>query len=96
MPDHQSLVSNHHGLHPLLYPTEAGSVPFEPCEVEVEIAGAWTRGRAHARRRVAQREEVQVRSLIDARQPGALAGGLFRQRPDPCGPGRQRDEHRAA
>jgi hypothetical protein len=74
MPDHPSLVSDHHGLHPLPDPSVAGPDPFEPCEVEVEIAGTWTRGRAQARRRVDQRWEVQVSRLIDTGQPGALAG----------------------
>jgi hypothetical protein len=77
MPDHPSLVSDHHGLHPLPDPSVAGPDPFEPCEVEVEIAGTWPRGRAQARRRVDQRWEVQVSSLIDTGQPGALAGDWF-------------------
>ena len=74
MPDRPSRVSNHHGLHPFPYPTAAGTDPFEPCEVEVEIADTWTRCRAHARRRVDQRWEVQVSSLIDAGDAGAPAG----------------------
>lgn len=77
MPDRPSLVINHHGLHPLPYPTAVSSCAFEPCEVEVEIAGAWTRGRAHARRRVDQRWEVQVSSPIDAGDADALAADWF-------------------
>jgi hypothetical protein len=78
MPD-RSLFTNHHGLHPLPHPTAVGSDAFELREVEVEVQvdGAWVRGLAHARRRVAGRWEVQISSLRTAGETGLLAPGWF-------------------
>ena len=78
MPD-RSLFTNHHGLHPLPHPTADGSDGFElrEVEVEVEVDGAWVRGLAHSRRRVAGRWEVQVSSLNGAGDPSTLTPGWF-------------------
>ena len=78
MPD-RSLFTNHHGLHPLPPPTADGSDGFElrEVEVEVEVDGAWVRGLAHSRRRVAGRWEVQMSSLHAVSETGPLAPGWF-------------------
>ena len=78
MPD-RSLFTDHPRLRAWPQPTTDGSTSLEPGEVavEVEVDGAWVRGLAHARRRVAGRTEVHVRSLNGCGDTGTLTPGWF-------------------